>query len=69
MITKLLFIFALFVLAFTGMALSLHFSKYKKKSGSCCGGGHCSTDGNKPENHTCHARGLDLVERHAAQKS
>lgn len=69
MFLKILFIVGLISLAFVGMAASLHFSKYKKRASGCCGGGHCSTDGSKPENHTCHARGLDLVERHASQKS
>ena len=41
---QLLAIIVFFALATVIMGLSLHFSKYKQKSSSCCGGGHCSVD-------------------------
>lgn len=31
----------IFIIAFSGMGLALHFSKYKKNNSGCCGGGHC----------------------------
>lgn len=33
----------IFALGIVGMSLALHFSRYKKREESCCGGGHCST--------------------------
>jgi hypothetical protein len=45
------------MLAFGIMAAALHFSEYKKKEESCCGGGHCSVshdhDHEHDENHVC----------------
>ncbi len=40
-----------FTLALLIMGLGLHFSQWKKKENSCCGGGHCSTDGH--HDHEC----------------
>jgi hypothetical protein len=41
----------IFMFAFTGMGLALHFSKYKKNNSGCCGGGHC--DKLPGESHSC----------------
>lgn len=41
--TQILIVAAVFTIAFLGMALSLHFSKYKKDGASCCGSGHCDS--------------------------
>ena len=47
--TQILIVIGFFIVAFSLMAASLHFSKYKKRASGCCGGGNCSTDedGNK----------------------
>lgn len=54
----------LFAIAIVGMALALHFSKYKKRNNSgCCGGGHCETDKNgKPVAHSCYQEKVDFVD-------
>ncbi len=53
-------IIALFVLAISGMALALHFSKYKKNDSGCCGGGHCSTPGN--DSHSCYGSKIKYID-------
>ena len=47
------------LLAFGIMAAALHFSQYKKREESCCGGGHCSvSDANEHEHtHECDGTG------------
>lgn len=43
---QILAISVVFIIAFGGMALALHFSKYKKRGSACCGGAHCGLPGN-----------------------
>ncbi len=52
-----------FALATIVMGLSLHFSKYKQKENSCCGGGHCSAHGSGNHSHSCYASKADFVDK------
>ncbi|PJA95649.1 MAG: hypothetical protein CO129_10670 [Ignavibacteriales bacterium CG_4_9_14_3_um_filter_34_10] len=60
---QILIVAVVFAIAFLGMALSLHFSKYKKDGASCCGGGHCDASG-KHHHHdgSCYNTKIDFVE-------
>ncbi len=49
-----------FALATVVMGLSLHFSKYKQKENSCCGGGHCASDGSS--SHSCYGSKSEFVD-------
>ncbi|MCF8261850.1 MAG: hypothetical protein K9J12_13810 [Melioribacteraceae bacterium] len=55
-----------FVLAFSLMAMALHFAKWKKKASGCCGGGNCDTDGGG--SHSCYRSKLDFVNEHAIKQ-
>ncbi len=59
MLQQYLVVFGFFTLAIVLMLLSLHFSKYKKKSEGCCGGGSCATDGIKDPSQKCSKEFLD----------
>lgn len=49
-----------FVLAFSLMAMALHFAKWKKKGESgCCGGGHCETNGG---GHSCYSSKINYLD-------
>ncbi len=50
-----------FIIAVVGMALALHFSKYKQGDSGCCGGGNCSTDGHGG-NHSCYSSKSDFAD-------
>lgn len=59
-------VFAIFAIALVGFALSLHFSKYKKRASGCCGGGHCENNGtDKPHGHTCYSEKSNFVDNYA----
>jgi len=62
--TQYLIVFVFFLFAILLMLTSLHFSKYKKKSSGCCGGGHCSVDGGD-ENHThsCYSEKVEYIDK------
>ena len=53
-----------FVLATVVMGLSLHFSKYKQKENSCCGGGNCSVHGSGENAHSCYASKSEFVDNY-----
>ena len=67
---QVLLVIGIFIVAVMGMALSLHFSKYKKRPSGCCGGQHCETNGahhNDPKahaNHSCYKDKVDFVNSH-----
>ena len=52
------------------MILSLHFSKYKKRSSGCCGVGHCNT-GNDGERQapSCFDEKIDFVDKYKAKQT
>lgn len=52
---QILLAIGIFSLAIVGMAISLHFSKYKKRPSGCCGGQHCETNGAHHQNPEAHA--------------
>lgn len=61
---QILLVVGIFSVAVVAMALSLHFSKYKKRPSGCCGGQHCETNGahhNDPEAHATHSCYNDKV--------
>ncbi|HFE63863.1 MAG TPA: hypothetical protein ENK14_05530 [Caldithrix sp.] len=60
---ELIFVFVFFAIAALIMMLSLQFSKYKRRSTSCCGGGHCVAVGHDHDEqvHTCHSEKLEFV--------
>ena len=45
------------LLAFGIMAAALHFSQYKKREESCCGGGTCSVSHDHTHEHECDGTG------------
>ncbi len=59
-----------FAIAIVGMGLALHFSKYKQGDSSCCGGGHCSSDGHGHGNgqHSCYSSKSDFVDEYPKLK-
>ncbi len=57
--TEFLIVFVLFAVAIVLMALSLTFSKYKKRKSACCGGGHCES-GERPLDHKCKKHELNI---------
>jgi hypothetical protein len=60
-------VFFLFILAFVGMLAALHFSKYRKRTSGCCGGGHCSTDQDSENvGHSCYDEKVDFVDKYKA---
>lgn len=59
MIQQYLVVFVFFMVAIGLMLTSLHFSKYKKKSEGCCGGGSCATPGMKKDSHSCDKHHLE----------
>lgn len=61
---QILIVAIVFAVAFLGMALSLHFSKYKQDGSSCCGGGHCdaSRHGHHHDGSACYNSKLNFVE-------
>ena len=64
--THILFVVVIFTLAMLGMALSLHFSAYKKRPSGCCGGMHCDTTANhhaSDKKHPCHHSTLNALEK------
>lgn len=48
---QILIVTVFFAIAFSLMAMALHFAKWKKKESGCCGGGHCDTNGGS---HSCY---------------
>jgi hypothetical protein len=58
------YILALFfmIVVFLGMMLALTFSKYKRKTSGCCGGGHC--DSEKSAN-SCYQEKKSFVENYS----
>ncbi len=60
---QLIAVIVFFALATVIMGLSLHFSKYKQKENSCCGGGHCASgsDGNA---HSCYSSKSEFVDNY-----
>ncbi len=64
---QLIAVIVFFALATVIMGLSLHFSKYKQKENSCCGGGHCSVDGHHDHDscensYSCYASKEEFVD-------
>jgi len=59
--TEFLIVFVLFAVAIVLMALSLTFSKYKKRKSACCGGGHCESE-KMPQEHKCKKHEQDISE-------
>ena len=57
-----------FAVAFTAMALALHFSKYKKRSSGCCGGVHCGTDKAPHNDGSCHSEKMEFVRKYGEAK-
>jgi hypothetical protein len=58
--TQVLFAVGFMFLAILIFAGGLHFSQYKKReNGGCCGGGHCSSDG---DSHSCYSSKTDFVD-------
>jgi len=57
-----------FIIAVVGMGLALHFSKYKENGAGCCGGGHCSADGQGDGNHSCYSSKSDFVDNYTNLK-
>jgi hypothetical protein len=51
-----------FMVAVAAFAGALQFSKYKNREDGvgCCGGGHCSADGN--HSHSCYSSKSDFVD-------
>lgn len=43
--TQIIVVALFFIIAFSLMAMALHFAKYKKGDSGCCGGGSCGTGG------------------------
>lgn len=48
-----------FAIAFTGMGLALHFSKYKKENSGCCGGVNCDIKGSE---HSCYKSQINYLD-------
>lgn len=61
-----LFIFGIFIFAILGMALALHFSKYKQSESGCCGGSHCDANGNKI--HSCYHSKVNYIDSKVVNK-
>ena len=59
--TQYLVVIGFFIFAFTLMAASLHFSKYKKRKEGCCGGGNCSTDEDGNKIYGCYGEKMKVV--------
>ena len=51
-----------FLIALGGMLLALKFSKYKEDGASCCGGGHCSSDGKSNGHKSCYQSKVDFMD-------
>lgn len=57
--------FLLFVVAISLMLVALQFSKYKKRPSGCCGGGHCTTDGDEADSgHSCYDEKTEFVKKY-----
>ena len=54
---KILIVTVFFIVAFSLMAMALHFAKWKKKKSGCCGGGHCDSNGGG----SCHNEKVDYI--------
>jgi len=65
--TEYLVVIGFFILAFTMMAIALHFSKYKKRSAGCCGGDNCSTDSDGNKVNSCYNEKLEVVDKFAGR--
>lgn len=62
---QILLVVGIFSVAIVGMAISLHFSKYKQRPSGCCGGTLCKTKGHsthKEETHNCYKEKLNYLE-------
>ncbi len=59
LIVILIFMFAISIFLF-----GLHFSKYKKRNAGCCGGGHCSTDEEGNDVHSCYSEKSEFVKKY-----
>jgi hypothetical protein len=58
------------IIAFLVFWGGLHFSQYKKRENAgCCGGGHCSTDGNSSSCYSSKTDFVDNIDNIRAQKS
>jgi hypothetical protein len=53
-----------FIVALLLFGFALHFSKYKKRASGCCGGGHCSIDGENSDKqvHSCYRDKLNFID-------
>ncbi|MBL1213088.1 MAG: hypothetical protein HND52_07015 [Ignavibacteriae bacterium] len=63
--TQILIVIGFFIAAFSLMAVSLHFSKYKKRDSGCCGGGNCSTDENGNKVSSCYSSKSEFVDSYS----
>lgn len=52
--TQIIVVTLFFIIAFSLMAMALHFAKYKKGDSGCCGGGNCETGGGSCYNSKVH---------------
>lgn len=56
--TQILVVTLFFIVAFTLMALALHFAKYKQGDSGCCGGGNCESGGG----HSCYYSKVNYID-------
>ena len=63
--TQVLIVVGFFIAAFALMAVSLHFSKYKKRDSGCCGGGNCIIDENGNRVSSCYSDKEEFVDNYS----